>query len=230
MPETYLEKESQLLKCAQCENIWRYHSPRFTNKELPLPLPQPSPSPEVFLSPSPFSSVRPLHHPENIRRTASRYYLDWFFLSAGIIIGGIILLRETETIPHLSWFSGQMGHLYNSIQHGILPNSAAYEDNISLNVLTSELSLVNNKPIFKIKGEITNHSKNVCKTPPISVKLMDKGSENELELRQTWRYKPEKSQLNPGEKLIFETFGPAVKDSLPIKVLLTFDSEEQAKS
>ncbi len=223
VPEHHIkDKESRLLKCAQCDHIWRHFKNPLAEFEQKLYIPQ---SPPPILEPD-VRVVGAFKNRDNYKRAVHHYHMDWWLLVIGAIVTVFVLIKEVGTLPNLSWFFVQIQNIYLYITKNVFSsNDTAMKENITLNILTSHLSLQGNQSILKIKGEVINHSKSPQAIPPIAVKLMDKceAGNGELCLRHAWKHHIDDGPMKPGERRIFETTGNSMQEVLPTTVLLNFE-------
>lgn len=143
VPTHHFTKESRLLKCAQCEHVWRHYltpAPveEQTKRETPPVVkdqpPQQMPRKKIkTLSPQPSQSYSPPQNERNIesfpplppslppvekrryRETVHHYHLDWWLLLIACIIAGIVIVREIGSVPNLSWLYNQTHTLISSV-------------------------------------------------------------------------------------------------------------------
>ena len=176
---------------------------------------------DVFSQPQNFPEPPPLRTPQ-YKRAVHRYNLDWWLLIIGAIIAVSVIVNEVGSIPSLNWFYVQAYNAVSRIRHAIFPDDYAFKKDVSLQVLTSKLSGEGNEAVLHVKCEVVNNSETQKFLPEVSVSLMDKGSDGDLVLRTVWEHKIPDMPINPGERRIFETSGPCLKDTLPETVKVAF--------
>lgn len=221
VPEHYLkDRGSRLLKCAKCAHVWRYV--KHATPDLNQGFQDSSLDSPPTMGGSHIKNTLPLKIKNNNKRS---YYREWWLLIIAALIALVLLIRETGSIPYLDWSYTDAQKLYYYVRNLIIP-PAKTQEQVTLTVLTSNLTLQENHSILKVKGEIVNHSQEDKYIPPIIVKLMDKcpDGNGELCLRHSWSYQLDNLPLKPGERRIFETSGPPMKDSLPTIVLVSLES------
>jgi hypothetical protein len=169
--------------------------------------------------------ISSLGNKANYKRAVHHYHMDWWILVIASIIALLILFREVGGLPNFNWFGVQTQSFFRNLMNKILPPDRTFRDNVTLNVLTSNLTLKDKESTLTVKGEVVNHSKDAQNLPPITIKLMDKCTDGngELCVRHAWDHTMEGLPLKPGERRIFEASGPALKDTLPSTVLMSFE-------
>lgn len=215
-------KDSRLLRCANCDHIWRHFKNPLPEYEQRLRTPPPP-----TIMDNTVHLISGFKKKDNYKRAVHHYHMDWWILAIASIIALLILFREVGGLPNINWFWVETQSFFGRLTNKLLPPDMAFRDNLTLNVLTSNLTLKDKASILTVKGEVVNHSEHSKTLPPITIKLMDKCADGngELCLRHTWDYKMEGLPLNPGERRIFEASGPALKDTLPSTVMLSFQKK-----
>ncbi len=242
VPLIYLRGESRLLKCAQCEHVWRYLKPleavpenQAVIQEVPLSrqgiMPPPLPSSIEDEGEQQEFQSSPRLEREGYKKTVQHYHLDWWLLLIACIIAGFVIFREIGSVPNIPWFYNQAHSFFLKVLHSVhLPSSgekAPIESSakLTLNVLTSHLHMENDEPVITVKGEVINNTKESMDLPVVSVRIMDKcEEEGGLCERHAWTHVIEGGALKPGEQRVFESKGPCKRNEQPESIHLEFES------
>ncbi|MEZ5757555.1 MAG: DUF3426 domain-containing protein [Emcibacteraceae bacterium] len=93
----------------------------------------------------------------------------------------------------------------NVIKAPVKPELAPIEERLSIGGITPRRENVNNVSNLVISGFIENISSEIQSVPAIKIMLLDSNRRNIRE----WSVQPQKSQLNPAERVNFETSLPS---------------------
>jgi len=149
VPAQYFKGESRLLKCAQCEHVWRHYvsapatlPTNFSKDDMaPIIKPAVSPSKSQERAQSHSSSKRAsasaaarqasqqIPPPASFRAqkrnpykpSSKKYHLDWWLLVVACLIAAFVVVREMGGIPIPIWAQEQGQRFYNKIMLSLEP-------------------------------------------------------------------------------------------------------------
>ncbi len=229
VPEDYLkDKDARLVKCAQCQHVWRYlkKSGFFNTSRLRFPFSTPPLS-------ATYDYRGKIQHHSLYSYKWRRFFIKWGSLSILLVASFFLFKKDILSIPPefsqkaYAFLDKTKNQAYHFIR-SFLTQSEPAKEGITLNVLTSHLSIINGEPTLRIKGEVINHSHQDIDLPVITIKLMDTNDKGngELDVRHSWLYKLENMPLRAGEHRFFETTGNCLQNKLPSTVTLHFNENE----
>lgn len=253
--EHFAHTESRLLKCAECDYVWRYYkdghlqtsvdelddseddnmdegeetfSHHHDHHESPSQRHAQHTTQAHHMAPNfqAFQDV-PMTRKERYKHAVHRYNLDWWMLVISVFVVLFVVVSETGSIPSLQWFYVEAHNKLMRLKNLVFPQKdlSFNKSEVSLQVLTSSVVELHGEPRLNVKCEVVNQGKQDQSLPPVKVSLLDQNDTGELVYRTSWHYRVEDMLVHPGERKIFETSGPCLTKTLPFTVKVVFQED-----